>query len=628
MSRNLTLLKKYMKRKRKYSLKELKELLIIDLDDDLMTLIVDLLEQELEKFNFNTKVNRFSFLLRSFEYLNWQKSQLNFQNKETKEMLIDRLTELNSLINDKIKSPGSIENEKIYEQNLEILNRVVDAIKKYQEKNQVSINNPRIIEDYLYQIMHEIIFDLKVKHVDRYSRIETMISSMPLLKNISNLKGQSLIETMTNKYLELLTANRNNIDDQEVLYMEQILKLFSQNYYDEMIVLKIKNKVEKSILDINYSTLLSEEKRRLIFHIEQLLIALKISKEKQIDLNYKYKIETTIEEEDYIIEALSLAGYMDLRKKRIFTVDNPRAKRKDDALSFEKLEEGGYELGIYITDVDAFVPMNSKLDLLANKKASLVSDKKLDLFPKKLASEAMSLNQYKKCPVIAYMFYFDDYGNLKSFKIDRAIVEIERNYSYSDADRLLHKNRFNLQEMQKILVSQNEKETKNIKIQDIHCDNYSVRNIVRESAVFLNSFIANYCSLNKIPFIYRNDTIEISDKLNQLLNDKQRSCREFKMISDALKNVRVPYNLSTKPIGYRCSITGVYGSLTSPLYRLDSLANLRFVKKFMINPSDISKEEYEAYFEYADQIAELLQSKETKAEFYRKDKMIQKTLNS
>jgi hypothetical protein len=621
MSRNLTLLKKYMKRKRKYSLKELKELLIIDSDDDLMTLIVDLLEKELERFNFNMKVDRFSFLLRSFEYLNWQKSQLNFQDEEITKHLGNRLSEIEEHIEEMLSTPGVVETEKLYELNADILKRMIKKIKEYLISNKLITQSTA--ERYLYQIMHEIIFDDKVKHFDRYSQIESMLNKMPLLKNVSNTKGQFLIEVLSLSYLDLITKKGGNFEE-DILYIEQVLKLFSKSYYDDLIILKIKSKIEQSILEIKCSSLIEEEKRRLIFHIEQLLIALKINKEKGVDLNYKYKIQTAIEDEDYQTDMLNFKGYKDLRKKRIFTIDNPRAKRKDDALSFEKNTDGSYELGIYITDVDAYVKLGSLLDQKAKHKAALVSDRKIDLFPKKMAVDNLSLNQYSKSPVVAFTFNFDAYGNLLNFKIEQAIVEIERNYSYSDSDRLIHKNRFNLQEMQQLLIIQNEKGLKNIKISDLKYDNYSGKSIVNQSAVFLNSFMASYCASKKVPFIYRNDTVEISDVINKLLNDEKTSCEEMKLISEALKDIKVPYNLSTKPIGYRCSPNGVYGSLTSPIYRLDSLANLRIIKRFFIDQKDMSVNEYEVWQRYADEIANLLQSRETKTEFYKKDKMLQK----
>lgn len=57
-----------------------------------------------------------------------------------------------------------------------------------------------------------------------------------------------------------------------------------------------------------------------------------------------------------------LAKRMDLRKKRIFTIDPKTAKDLDDALSIEKISDDVYEIGVHIADVSYFVQQGSKLD--------------------------------------------------------------------------------------------------------------------------------------------------------------------------------------------------------------------------------------------------------------------------
>lgn len=50
-----------------------------------------------------------------------------------------------------------------------------------------------------------------------------------------------------------------------------------------------------------------------------------------------------------------IAKRVDLRKRRIFTIDPITAKDLDDALSIEKIQGSIYEIGVHIADVSYFV---------------------------------------------------------------------------------------------------------------------------------------------------------------------------------------------------------------------------------------------------------------------------------
>jgi DIS3-like exonuclease 2 len=53
---------------------------------------------------------------------------------------------------------------------------------------------------------------------------------------------------------------------------------------------------------------------------------------------------------------------LDLRKKRIFTIDPLTAKDLDDALSIDKISDDLYEIGVHIADVSYFVQQGTELD--------------------------------------------------------------------------------------------------------------------------------------------------------------------------------------------------------------------------------------------------------------------------
>jgi len=58
---------------------------------------------------------------------------------------------------------------------------------------------------------------------------------------------------------------------------------------------------------------------------------------------------------EWIIPKSEIKQRLDLRKKRIFTIDPITAKDLDDALSIEKITDTIYEIGVHIADVSYFV---------------------------------------------------------------------------------------------------------------------------------------------------------------------------------------------------------------------------------------------------------------------------------
>src|SRR5690606_27854960 len=57
-----------------------------------------------------------------------------------------------------------------------------------------------------------------------------------------------------------------------------------------------------------------------------------------------------------------VARRLDLREKRIFTIDPVDAKDFDDAIHIERLDSGDFELGVHIADVSFYVPPGTPLD--------------------------------------------------------------------------------------------------------------------------------------------------------------------------------------------------------------------------------------------------------------------------
>ncbi|MBQ6198727.1 MAG: ribonuclease R [Bacteroidales bacterium] len=83
----------------------------------------------------------------------------------------------------------------------------------------------------------------------------------------------------------------------------------------------------------------------------------------------------------------------DFRGTLTFTIDPADAKDYDDALSFRKLENGNYEVGVHIADVSWYVKPGSAVDKEAQERGTSVYlvDRTVPMLPEKLSNKLCSL---------------------------------------------------------------------------------------------------------------------------------------------------------------------------------------------------------------------------------------------
>lgn len=110
-----------------------------------------------------------------------------------------------------------------------------------------------------------------------------------------------------------------------------------------------------------------------------------------------YKFEKEVENAaDTIPDTITdkdRAGRKDFRSTLTFTIDPTDAKDYDDALSFRKLENGNYEVGVHIADVTWYVKPGSAVDKEAQARGTSVYlvDRTVPMLPEKLSNKLCSL---------------------------------------------------------------------------------------------------------------------------------------------------------------------------------------------------------------------------------------------
>ena len=129
----------------------------------------------------------------------------------------------------------------------------------------------------------------------------------------------------------------------------------------------------------------------------------------------------------------------DMRDVLTFTIDPDEAKDFDDALSFQILDTGNYQVGIHIADVTHYVAEQTALDDEAYHRGTSIYlvDKVIPMLPERLSNELCSLrpDEDKLCmSVIAEM---DGDAKVIRHKICRTVIRSNYRLTYRQAQDVL-----------------------------------------------------------------------------------------------------------------------------------------------------------------------------------------------
>jgi len=147
---------------------------------------------------------------------------------------------------------------------------------------------------------------------------------------------------------------------------------------------------------------------------------------------YANQIDTTIKSEE-------IAKRRDMRKVLTFTIDPKDAKDFDDALSFEVLDNGNYEIGIHIADVSHYLQPDTILDEEAYNRATSVYlvDRVVPMLPEVLSNNACSLRPNEEKYTFSAIFELDDKAQLKNQWFGRTVIDSNERFSYEEAQHII-----------------------------------------------------------------------------------------------------------------------------------------------------------------------------------------------
>ncbi len=161
----------------------------------------------------------------------------------------------------------------------------------------------------------------------------------------------------------------------------------------------------------------------------------------EFGLPYKYpeNVTAAAEKIDAGITPEVVAAREDMRDVPTFTIDPADAKDFDDALSFRRLPNGNYEVGVHIADVTHYVKPGTLLDKEAESRATSVYlvDRVVRMLPEHLSNGICSLRPNEDKLTYSCIFEMDDNANVINKRIVRTVTRSDRRFAYEEAQQVI-----------------------------------------------------------------------------------------------------------------------------------------------------------------------------------------------
>lgn len=235
----------------------------------------------------------------------------------------------------------------------------------------------------------------------------------------------------------------------------------------------------------------------------------------------------------------------DFTNTTLFTIDPANAKDFDDALSFKKLQNGRYEIGVHIADVSHYVREGTALDREARERGTSVYlvDRTIPMLPHALSNDLCSLNPNVDRFAFSSVFEMDETGKVYSRWFGKGVIHSQKRFTYETAQDSIDKGgelSEELRTLNAIAKQLRKAKTKEGAIDfeqdevgfELDTDGHPIRvfkkkrldthKLIEEFMLLANREVAYFFhqtwkqSGGKIPFIYRTHDVPDREKLQQL----------------------------------------------------------------------------------------------------------------
>lgn len=373
-------------------------------------------------------------------------------------------------------------------------------------------------------------------------------------------------------------------------------------------------------------------------------------------LSFPKEVEAAAENIDGTITADEIAKRRDFRDTLTFTIDPADAKDFDDAISFKKLDNGNYEIGVHIADVSHYVTPDSILDKEAFERGTSVYlvDRVIPMLPERLSNDLCSLRPHEDKLCFSAVFEMDDRAKVLDQWFGRTIVHSDRRFTYEEAQEIIESGKgdhaeaiLKLNDLAKILKDERFRhgaisfETEEVKFRlDEKGKPIGVYTRVRKDAhkliedfmLLANRKVAEFIGKqgkgkNKLGFIYRfhdvpkpetlttfsqfaarfghrlsikNDK-EAAKSLNTLMTKIEGSKEQNLLTTLAVRSMAKAI-YTTKQSSHYGLAFDYYTHFTSPIRRYPDVLVHRLLQYYLDGGSKINTEHYEKLADHASQM--------------------------
>ena len=168
---------------------------------------------------------------------------------------------------------------------------------------------------------------------------------------------------------------------------------------------------------------------------------LSIIRKHDLPTSFPLAVEQEAAEISAQISPQEIARREDFRKIFTLTIDPDDAKDFDDALSYQILPNGDFEIYVHIADVSHYVVPGTAMDTEARSRGNSIYlvDRVIPMLPEKLSNGICSLMPNVDRLVKTAIVTLDRWGETKAFRFAAGIIHSAKRLAYEEAFALLQK---------------------------------------------------------------------------------------------------------------------------------------------------------------------------------------------
>lgn len=139
------------------------------------------------------------------------------------------------------------------------------------------------------------------------------------------------------------------------------------------------------------------------------------------------------------IPAEEIKARKDIRDVFTITIDPADAKDFDDAISFQKLKNGNYELGVHIADVSHYLEPETPLDKEAYGKATSVylPDRVNPMLPEHISNVLCSLRPKEDKLTFSAIFQITPKAEVKQYWLGKTVIHSDHRFTYEEVQAII-----------------------------------------------------------------------------------------------------------------------------------------------------------------------------------------------